>query len=69
MPRLASPHGERTLQRHAGHADILREHLDGSVGVLPQQPNLPDGTDLPAHTQRLAAIAERFSGIGPRPHD
>jgi hypothetical protein len=21
--------------RHAGHADILREHLDGAVGMLP----------------------------------
>jgi len=27
------------LQRHAGHADILREQLDGSVGLLPGNSN------------------------------
>ncbi|MGN6522172.1 MAG: DinB family protein [Actinomycetes bacterium] len=48
------------LQRHAGHADILREQLDGSVGLLPGHSNLPDATDWTTYTQRLTAIAERF---------
>ena len=28
--------------RHLGHADILREQLDGSAGVRPEHSNLPD---------------------------
>jgi hypothetical protein len=28
--------------RHAGHADIVREHLDGAAGALPDFANLPD---------------------------
>lgn len=42
------------LQRHAGHADVLREQFDGSVGLLPGHSNLPDDTDWPAHLQRTA---------------
>jgi len=30
------------LQRHAGHADIARELIDGAAGVLPTDSNLPD---------------------------
>ncbi|MEU3597490.1 DinB family protein [Streptomyces sp. NPDC006798] len=30
-------------QRHAGHADILRELIDGSVGMLPADAGVPDG--------------------------
>lgn len=49
------------LQRHAGHADILREQLDGSTGLLPGDSNLPDATDWPTYIQRLTAIADRFT--------
>lgn len=48
------------LQRHAGHADILREQLDGSVGLLPGSGNTPDAIDWPGYTQRLTTIAKRF---------
>lgn len=48
------------LQRHAGHADILREQLDGSAGLLPAHSNIPDATDWATYTQRLKAIAARF---------
>ena len=54
-------HKTADLQRHAGHADILREQLDGSVGLLPGHSNLPDATDWPTYTQRLTAIADRFN--------
>jgi len=31
--------------RHAGHADIVREHIDGSVGAGPVLPNTVSGDD------------------------
>ena len=47
------------LQRHAGHADILREQIDGSTGLLRHGSNLPDGMDWPAYVAKLTALAER----------
>lgn len=49
------------LQRHAGHADILREGIDGSAGVGAAFSNLwtPD-EDRAAHVAHLRAIAEQF---------
>jgi hypothetical protein len=29
-------------ERHAGHCDILRELIDGSVGVRPGRTNVPE---------------------------
>ena len=46
--------------RHAGQADILREQIDGAVGLNPQNTNIPDGYDWPAYVAKLSAIAERF---------
>jgi hypothetical protein len=45
--------------RHAGHADILREQLDGSAGLRQDNPNLPEeGPDWwAAHLERLEGIA------------
>jgi hypothetical protein len=48
------------LQRHAGHADIVREQIDGSTGLLADASNLPDDMDWPAYVAKLIAIAERF---------
>jgi hypothetical protein len=48
------------LQRHAGQADILREQIDGSAGLLPQASNLPEDMNWPAYVARLTALAERF---------
>ena len=48
------------LQRHAGHADIVREQIDGSTGLLRQASNLPSNMDWPAYVARLTALAERF---------
>jgi uncharacterized damage-inducible protein DinB len=46
--------------RHAGHADILREQIDGSVGLNPDNTNMPEGYDWPAYVARLTALAERY---------
>jgi uncharacterized damage-inducible protein DinB len=48
------------LSRHAGHADILREGIDGAVGMRAGNTNIPDDVDYPAYTARLRAIAEGF---------
>lgn len=54
------------LQRHAGHADILREAIDGSTGLMPDFSNHPEGVDWPAHVARLTRIANLFpDGGGP----
>jgi uncharacterized damage-inducible protein DinB len=44
-------------QRHAGHADILRELIDGSAGRRPEDPNIADGYDWPAHVARVEEAA------------
>lgn len=43
--------------RHAGHADILRETIDGLAGLKPDVSNLPDGMDWPDHVARVEATA------------
>lgn len=48
------------LQRHAGHADIVREQIDGSVGLLRGNSNLPDDPDWPVYVAKLTALAERL---------
>lgn len=48
------------LARHAGHADVLREGIDGAVGLRAGVSNLPDGTDWPAYVARLTQVAESF---------
>lgn len=48
------------IARHAGHADVLREQLDGAAGLRPSSTNLPDGFDWPAYVARLRGIAEGF---------
>lgn len=55
-------HTMADLDRHAGHADILREQLDGAVGWHGDGNNVPDGIDWPAYVSRLREIAERFPG-------
>jgi len=51
-------HGD--LARHAGHADILREQIDGSAGLSPENSNLPGDVDWPSYVERLREIAECF---------
>lgn len=67
-------HGEVTLHqilvhiatethRHAGHADIIRELIDGSIGLRPGNENLPD-VDADwwlAYRARLEEVAQAAS--------
>lgn len=50
--------------RHAGHADILRELIDGAVGNGPGDPNIADHGDSgwAAHHARVEAAARAASG-------
>jgi hypothetical protein len=46
--------------RHAGHADILRELLDGAAGRRPRDPSFPDRTaqQWATHHARVEAAAK-----------
>jgi hypothetical protein len=58
-------HVATETHRHAGHADILRELLDGSAGVSPVNSNMPDveAAFWPGYRDRLEQIA-RDSSLG-----
>ncbi|MDQ1545626.1 MAG: hypothetical protein QOH69_530 [Actinomycetota bacterium] len=43
--------------RHAGHADILRELVDGSVGLRSDNANLDAGFDWAVYRRRLEQVA------------
>jgi uncharacterized damage-inducible protein DinB len=49
--------------RHAGHADILRETIDGSAGAWPGNSNLADlgAAEWADHRERLEKIARESS--------
>ena len=47
------------LARHVGHADILREEIDGAAGFRAEFSNLPEHQDWPAYVAKLTALAER----------
>ncbi len=48
------------VARHAGQADVLREAIDGTTGMLPEATNIPDAFDWPGYVARLTAIADQF---------
>ena len=50
------------VHRHAGHADVLRELVDGTAGLRRAGDNLPEVDDAwwPAYVQRLQEVADRF---------
>jgi hypothetical protein len=54
-------------ERHAGHADIVRELIDGMAGIRADNANLPDGD--PAwwgdYRARVEAAAQQAGQIGP----
>ncbi len=48
--------------RHAGHADIVRELIDGSAGLRRDAGNMPDRDPAwwAAYRERVQRAAERF---------
>jgi uncharacterized damage-inducible protein DinB len=50
-------HVHDDVARHAGHADILREQIDGATGLRVDNTNVPDGYDWPAYVARLEELA------------
>jgi hypothetical protein len=56
-------HVATETHRHAGHADIVRELIDGAAGVSPASSNLPEvGADFwPSYRERLEEIARSKS--------
>ena len=57
-------HLQHDLSRHAGHADIVRELIDGSVGTSAERSNLPDHDAdwWRADVERLEETARRVVG-------
>ena len=49
-------------QRHAGHADVVRELADGAVGDLPAYAGSADADRWAAHRARVQAAAEEAAG-------
>lgn len=51
-------------QRHAGHADILRELIDGSAGFLQGNDSIPpgDGAWWEEYRNRLERVAREAGG-------
>lgn len=46
------------LTRHLGQADVVREGIDGQIGMRPNATNIPDGQDWAAYVSMLAELAE-----------
>ena len=55
-------HMTAEAQRHAGHADILRELIDGSVGHRPELSNLPSDEEIswPSYFAQVERAARTF---------
>ncbi|BDZ41900.1 hypothetical protein GCM10025865_11990 [Paraoerskovia sediminicola] len=53
-------HVTADIARHAGHADILREQIDGAVGLRVDNTNIPGMTadDWAAYVARLQQVAD-----------
>jgi len=72
VPHWSPPRNEVTLHQilvhvatethhHAGHADILRELIDGAAGFLVESSNLPgDDYDWEAYVAQVQAAADAF---------
>jgi hypothetical protein len=53
-------------ERHAGHADICREYIDGAAGNRPENANLPEQTaeDWRGYYDKLERLAREVGGTG-----
>jgi uncharacterized damage-inducible protein DinB len=52
------------LARHVGHADILREQIDGAAGLREDMSNLPEQQDWAAYVAELTRLADRQADRG-----
>jgi uncharacterized damage-inducible protein DinB len=57
-------HMSAETNRHAGHADIVRETIDGAAGLTAKNPNLPDkhSKDWTAYYDKLEQAARQAAG-------
>ena len=53
-------HMTTETNRHAGHADIVREMIDSGAGRYADDPNIATDYDWPAYHDRLERIAQSF---------
>jgi hypothetical protein len=55
--------------QHAGHADIVRELIDGAAGLRADRPNLPSTEQAwwSAHRDRVETAAREAAGLGGAP--
>jgi hypothetical protein len=55
-------HTATETHRHAGHADIVRELVDGATGLRDGSSNMPaaDQTWWAGYRDRLQSVAEQF---------
>ncbi|WP_306216043.1 DinB family protein [Actinoplanes sp. RD1] len=53
--------------RHAGHADILREQLDGRTGLRPEFEQAADPAARAAYREMVERAARAWSERGPQP--
>ena len=53
------------IYRHAGHADLLRELIDGAIGADRRWSNLPPGDEAwwASYRDKVAAAARRAGGV------
>ena len=58
--RRIAVHVIAETHRHAGHADIVRETIDGASGLRAENTSHPGGIDWAAYRDRLDAIARSF---------
>lgn len=60
--RQVAVHVLGDIARHAGHADILREQLDGAAGLRPDNDNLGvPSAGWAAHVRRLGELADAYA--------
>ena len=55
-------HVTEDVARHAGHADILRELIDGATGLRADNTNIPNGVDWAAYVAKLQDLATTADG-------
>jgi hypothetical protein len=61
-------HTIQETARHAGHADIIREYIDGAAGLLEGVSNMPPeagAADWKRHYDKVERVARSADRISP----